>query len=60
MADGLAAGARGVDVGGAVGREDGEGGCGEAFGGDVDVGAGEGGGGCEENGLGEGLEGGKS
>lgn len=37
VGDGLAAGARGVDVGGRAGREDGEGGGGEAFGGDVDV-----------------------
>lgn len=40
MADCFAAGAGGVDVGGLVGREDGERGGGEAFGGDVDVGAG--------------------
>ena len=40
MGDGLAAGARGVDVGGAGRGEDGEGGGGQAFGGDVDVVAG--------------------
>lgn len=40
MADGFAAGARGVDVGGGVGGEDGEGGGGETFGGDVDMAAG--------------------
>lgn len=55
MTDGLAAGTGGVDVGRVVGVEDGEGGGGEAFGGDVDVGAGERGGGGEENLLGEGL-----
>lgn len=58
MRDRLRAGARGIDVGGRVGREDGEGAGGEAFGGDVDVGACEGGGGGEEDGLGEGLGGG--
>lgn len=53
MRDGLAARARGVDVGGVVGREDGECGGGETFGGDVDVLSCEGGGGCEEDLLGE-------
>lgn len=57
MADGLGAGARGVEVGGLVRGEDGEGGCGEAFGGEVDVMARQGGGGGEEEGLGEGLDG---
>ena len=40
MANGFAAGASGVEVGGLVGGEDGEGGGGETFGRDVDVGAG--------------------
>lgn len=55
--DGLAAGARGVDVGGAGRAEDGEGRRGQAFGRDVDVRAREGRGGGEEDGLGQGLEG---
>ena len=56
MGEGLGSGARGVEVGGLVGAEDGEGGFGEAFGGEVDVGAVEGGGGGEEERLGESLE----
>lgn len=57
MTDGLGAGARGVEVGGLGGGEDGEGGCGEAFGGEVDMAARQGGGGGEEDRLGEGLDG---
>ena len=39
MANCFAAGAGGVDVGGGVGGEDGEGGGGESFGGNVDMAA---------------------
>lgn len=56
MSNGLAAGARGVDIGGKVGREDAECGGREALGGDVDMGAGKGGGRGEEKGEGEGLD----
>lgn len=51
MADGLVAGAGAVDVGSFVGAEDGEGGRGQAFGGEVDVLACQGGGRDEEDGL---------
>ena len=53
MADGLAARACAVDVGGAVLGEDTEGCRGKTLGGDVDVGAVERGGSCVEEGLGE-------
>ncbi len=52
MADCFAARAGGVDVGGVVGREDGERGGGETLRGDVDVGASYGRGGREEDLLG--------
>ena len=52
MTDRLGAGARRIQVCGLRGREDGEGGSGEALGGEVDVVAGERGGGGEEEGLG--------
>ncbi len=52
----LASGARGIDICRGIGREDGECGRREAFGGDIDVRARERSRGGEENGLFEGLE----
>lgn len=52
----LGSGACGIDVRSGIGGEDGEGGRGETFGGDVDMRARERGGGGEEDWLGEGLD----